>query len=56
MGFFKDKAAETQAAVNQGKAEQAAAAVVQAMLEGDGSMADNLAKLTAEVNRQQGRR
>jgi hypothetical protein len=55
MGFFKDKAAETQAAVSSGNTERAADIVVHAMLEGGTDLGSALAKLTDELNRQQGR-
>ncbi|CAM5382531.1 hypothetical protein I6J39_16860 [Streptomyces californicus] len=42
MGFLSDRRAEAQAAIDNGRPEAAADTIVHAMLEGPGSLSDNL--------------
>ncbi|MFJ6319691.1 hypothetical protein ACIQJW_26775 [Streptomyces californicus] len=42
MGFLSNRRAEAQAAIDSGQPEAAADAIVHAMLEGPGSLAENL--------------
>lgn len=45
MSFFQDRGAELQAAVDAGDAERAADLIVHSMLEGPGSITENLDRL-----------
>ncbi|WP_439947194.1 hypothetical protein [Streptomyces sp. BBFR109] len=49
MGFFKDRASDFKAAVADGDPERAADLIVHSMLEGSGTLGENLDSLTEAV-------